>query len=158
LLSTVCLSRCRTRRGITAKVSSALAIYLTVWFGLFPLLQVAHLAFADHDHLYCSERGQIEDVPRAAARDLGPASAFDAARASTALRSDRAEQYGAAGHAACALLNHKTARDPLALTAQPELISHPDPPCPPTEAHAVAVTQLCLLSAAPKTSPPPRAA
>jgi hypothetical protein len=53
----------------------ALPAALVLWLALFPALQAAHLAFADHGHRYCPEHLRIEDVrlDGATARRGGPA-------------------------------------------------------------------------------------
>jgi hypothetical protein len=41
--------------------------FLAGWLCLLPLVEAAHFAFADHDHIFCLEHHRIEDIPRRAA-------------------------------------------------------------------------------------------
>ncbi len=126
-----------------------LAAYLACVAGGDRLLGLAHLAFSDHNHTFCGEHGQVEDLPKAKApvpetgstpstdRIVGGASAFPFA-----------------AHTACLFLNGRSVQALQQLTLQP-LTGVPasqilDPACPRQDGfHACPP-----LWSAPKTSPP----
>ena len=53
-------------RSVAKGTRATLSLWLVLWLGFFPVLQSLHLALADHDHCFCQEHHQIEDVPRRA--------------------------------------------------------------------------------------------
>ncbi len=142
------------RSGFRALLVATLA----VCSGLAPVAQLAHIAFADHDHRYCPAHQQIEDVPRGELfgphahpqRLLGSASAAPWLEGAT----DAALQI----HLACTFLNCSGPRAPRLQDAPPDAPAlavqyveyRPDPRCE----HP----QLAPLRTAPKTSPPLRLA
>ncbi len=135
-------------------MSVALSLYLTAWFALFPLLEVAHLTFADHAHRYCNEHGQIEDVPReyALTHDVLPLTS-DGGNVQLSWLNHTPDVKSLL-HIACSILNHKEARDPLLPPGPPELVTHPDQVHPLTFIALEGISPYGLLFTAPKTSPP----
>lgn len=126
-----------------------LSLYLTAWFALFPILQVAHLTFADHGHRFCNEHLQIEDVP------LEHGLVHDSLRVSQQPSlSDHTPDEESLRHIACSILNHKETREPLLATCQPVLVTYVDQFHPLTFIRSEDISPYRLLFSAPKTSPP----
>lgn len=137
---------------------SALVLYLASWLGLLPLIQVAHLTLADHDHRYCEIHHQIEDVPRANAGQHLDLPVATGLFATSAAALESAAGMPPQSHAPCLVLNHVTYKDPALIDGrslfdtagaqvdhQARWQSAMFVPCP-------------LLLSAPKTSPPGLAA
>jgi hypothetical protein len=129
---------------------NVLTVYFVVWFCLFPLLQAAHFAFADHAHRFCRHHQQIEDIPR-----RGP---FQRLIMGSLLESQSAWWKGTPGaalpHVACVLSNCSTCRDPLLLSEQSSAIERAFRSCVLISS-VQEVSRACpLLFNAPKTSPP----
>ena len=131
----------------------ALASGLALWLGLFPIVQATHLAFADHDHCFCSEHHRIEDVPRAAS--------------SGARVLQRAERSPRLGPAPTSLPRPTPPDHLLNFTLSREPLLSPDHATGPVSNDRAAtdaprlldgVIARPLLRLAPKTSPPSAAA
>ena len=148
----------KPRQRLGAAVSAVLAVYLTTWLGLLPVFQVVHLGLAGHEHFYCADHDQFEDVQRDSA--VGDPDAHSTADRNTA---DTASLKTASGpspqrHVACTVLNLVTSRNPMSVTSQLALDRHPDQRCTLASVRLPEFTASPLLLAAPKTSPPGRAA
>ncbi len=126
---------------------------LSVAFSLAPLLPALHVTFASHDHRYCVEHHQTEDVTRSEAYSwVGLQELRSGAQAEKALRVFDTPRR-TSGHIACAIASHSPSRDPLVLTEEIDCF------CAPRLTHH-ALTQNedvpgpIPLFLAPKTSPP----
>jgi hypothetical protein len=53
-------------RGLPVALQLGVAVCLAAWIGLLPVSQFFHYAFASHDHRYCNDHQQFEDLPRTA--------------------------------------------------------------------------------------------
>jgi hypothetical protein len=138
--------------AVAARVS--ILAYLAVWLGAGTTIQLLHVRFADHDHRYCPEHQQVEDVSlqRAAGTDVVGTvrGVFHRAYSLLQTQAPAAPQ----GHVACVFLNALSSRNALAPGGlQPaETIREPA-----TLASAIS-ERICasrtLLLVAPKQSPP----
>jgi hypothetical protein len=133
-----------------ASATAALAASLALWLGLFPAVQAAHLALADHDHRFCDEHHRIEDVPRGSSRAAPTPPSTDAAP-----RLNGAPAARPSANPPDLLLSFNLGREPLLPSGQPAALrlAAPAPTVPPSRAGAVRARSLLLV--APKTSPPP---
>lgn len=131
-------------------VEVGMIVTLAVGMVLLPLLRVAHLHLADHDHRYCPEHGTLEVVPRVAATSA-PRSSHGSPGYSLAQRSD-------GSHQTCVLLGGTLSRELGLCEAAP-----PGRPC--AFGPESGCVTLCaqegrstparwMLLAAPKQSPP----
>jgi hypothetical protein len=138
------------RGGAHRAATVMLSVTLATQCGLLPLFSLFHLAFADHDHRFCSEHRQVEDVP---ALDHGARalSAFTARTAAAWSRSPAASSPLA--HLACHVLNGTIAREPVALAVTPIPAARVGGETMPAREQGRAPERPLLLSA-PKTSPP----
>ncbi|MFH0902440.1 MAG: hypothetical protein V2A73_17560 [Pseudomonadota bacterium] len=135
---------------------AALAGYLAAWFVSSPLVQVAHLVFADHNHHYCEKHHQVEDIPgKGPAADAHPADATAAGGEDGSRRLTIPTGSTHSAHVGCSILNSGTTRDPRLLHR-----SYPAPVGQPLFTGSLVLlwpdgfVSCPLLLTAPKTSPP----
>jgi hypothetical protein len=140
----------KRRAELRWTAGSVLSVYLVAWLALIPLLQMFHLAFADHDHRFCERHHQIEDVPRRNPAEPWRPNEITAGESAWSKRSPHAMLL----HVACAVLNQGTFRDPAVPSGSP-LIAVQSDRSPGFVTSVQVVLRACpLLLTAPKTSPP----
>jgi hypothetical protein len=128
----------------------SLAAFLASWFGLLPLAQSAHIAFANHDHRICYKHHRFEDIPRV--NDLDRYTALQAT--DLALSADT-QQRQMQPEIACSILNCTTASDPsLAVHVQSQCDALDSLDLSVFEEPGSFVPHGSRLFTAPKTSPP----
>ena len=137
----------RRKLSVMASAQFAVVVHLVIGLGFMPLLQGLHTESDSHEHRYCAEHRQIEEIPRAQPQ-----------RASQSTNHDFGiGALSGAGHvhAPCAVLNGSSTRSPFvcqgtsasfgaaAFARSPVLMSLGND-----------VRSLSVLAMAPKHSPP----
>ena len=144
----------RLRQELRQTLKINLLMGFGIWFGLLPLFQLTHILFANHNHIYCAEHHQIEDVvlaPDRATEGLEQPHYFpNSVQPSLLKGSARLTQ----SHLACLVLNQGSLRDPAIQSQAQSPI-----PCNLVANHAAGALKFIpatcsLFLIAPKHSPP----
>jgi len=142
-------NRDRSANFIIRTSKLALSICLASWFGLFPIVQVAHITFANHDHRFCQEHQRIEDVPRMDDLDL-----HAMLPSGTSAQSMPTPQRGMQSEAACPILNCSTVSGPVLTSCEIALRLTKTILSPLKTSSIRDIPLQSPLIVAPKTSPP----
>ncbi len=137
-----------SERRRPGRLPERLAASLAFWLAVSPFAQLAHLAFADHEHRYCVEHGYFEDVPRSSP-DLAATRATDG----PAMQRGEASATRPLAHRICGVLSQGAARAAWATNSEAAAVTAAA--ALPELGPQRRVTSCFLpLVAAPKTSPP----
>jgi hypothetical protein len=135
--------------GLSPMSGGVISAYLALWLALFPVLQAAHLVFADHGHYFCHEHLRIEDGPPTDSSESHADERSGLASAPCSLRAARPRTSPPD-----LLLNFSLDRQPALLAIRPAAIELAAMVPIRGPAHTGVLVSQPLVRLAPKTSPP----
>ncbi|OGQ93613.1 MAG: hypothetical protein A2284_10125 [Deltaproteobacteria bacterium RIFOXYA12_FULL_61_11] len=147
-------NRLKPLRRSSALCLAAFAGGLALWLTILPTLQFHHLLFSDHEHTFCDVHQRFEDVPRGT---FSTNPGFLAAVSELVPRwSHRPFGSRPVPHHACLLLAGLTSNQAAWLSVHGTAVIASYPAKLATFPAGAPWVPCSVLSAAPKTSPPPQ--